>query len=442
MQALAAHGRDRGLAKLIAAQSPVYTNAVDIRTARSGDASDLLAEVREAIASGDRQKQLTAVDLAHFLPVEERVNLATPLVSEAAPGDELASKLLMLHLHAGHYEPALLPKLLPFLDGRSKNGSAAALHLALHGDAQARAEALGFLNSHGRPDANPQVVQGAFELLEHEDSRAGALEFLQWLRQRRSHFGRDNAEILDALAKHGDAGAADELMALAYGGDERDHGAVAGAVHSLAKRSAPIAFQAARRLFAASGLQSAARLLIETNTEEGLTELVQAYAVAPLTTRLSVARTLRWNGPSHKIVPALAAMAHAVDENMRKMAAELGGWMPFRWKLPFLADLASDPVRAVEHAAIDAMHRRASEHAAKEILAMAPLQTKPRQWVLLKTLIDLVDPHLLAHPGDPLAIIPLLEQLPAEFGIEAERLLKRRIDEVEKKAEREEARDR
>ncbi len=436
MQALAAHGRDKGLAHLIVAENPVYTNAVDIRSARSGDTSALTADIRAGVASGSRQEQLSAVDLSHFLLEAERVDLTAPLIAAAAPGDELAGKLLMLHLHAGHYEPTLLPKLEPFLRAGAKNGSATALHLSLHGDAAARAAAVEWIRNHGAAEMNPQTMQSAFELLKHQDSRAAAVEFLNAVRSRRYHFGRLNAEILDALATHGDAHAGDELMTLAYGGEERDLDAVAGAVRFIARQNVPGAYQAARRLFAASGDQVAARLLLETNAEDGLTELVQSYVSAPPATRNAIARTLRWSAPEDKMVTFLTGMAGAVDENLRRMAADLAGWMPFAWNLPFLRQLTGDPVRSVERAALAAVRRRAMEPAAAEILAIAPSSPKPLQWVLLQTLIDMVDPHLLAHQGDPLDIRSLLKQLPAEFGIEAERLLNRRIEKVDKDAKR------
>ena len=54
---------------------------------------------------------------------------------------------------------------------------------------------------------------------------------------------------------------------------------------------------------------------------------------------------------------------------------------------------------------------------------------------VLCALIELVDPHLLVQPGDPLDIRPLIDQLPPEFGIEAQHLLDRRRKEVDRRVE-------
>lgn len=436
MQALAAHGRDAEIASLVSASSPIYTHAVDIRQGRSGDVDLLMAEVRKRVVSADKTAHIQAVDLSHFLPEDVAFELTAPLIAVAEAGDALASRLLMLHLHHGRKEPALLPKLRPFLQGADETGETAALHLALNGDVHERAEASRWMGARDAGTVQWRSFQVALALLEHQDSRPAAVAFLDQVRHRRFHMGRLDAEILDALARHGDAVASEELATLAYGADARDLDAVFGAVRLIALRDASSAFQAARRLFARSGQQEAARLLIETDAAEGLTALVTAYVGAPLSKRLVIARTLRWNVPFERLATALAGMAGGADEATRAMGAEIAGWLPHRWNLPWLRGLAGDPVGAVEEAALTALHRRAAEHAAEELMAVIPSLPKPAQWAGLRALIELVDPHLLIQGGDPLDIRPLIKRLPAEFGIEAQRLLDRRRQEVDRKAKR------
>lgn len=436
MQALAAHGGDTGIVRLIGASSPVYTNAVDIRQARGGDVETLAAEVSSRAASGAAGARLEAVDLSHFLPEQAAFELTAQLIEVSEPGDALATKLMMLHLHHARYDPALLPKIRPFLDGDEEAGRTAALHLALHSDAAGRAEASRWLAARDTGTVQSDCFQVALALLDHRDSRAIAIAFLHGVRNRRFHMGRLDAEILDALARNGDAVATEELVSLAYGTDARDLNAVAGAVRLVARIDAPGAFQAAKRLFARSGQQEAARLLIETDAAEGLTELVMAYVGAPLPKRIAIARTLRWNVPLERIAIALAGMAGAADEGTRAMAAEIAGWMPHHWHLPWLSGLAADPVIAVEEAALETFHRRAAGQAAVELMAIIPSLPKPAQWAYLNALIELVDPHLLLQPGDPLDVRPLIKQLPPEFGIEAQRLLDRRRQDVDRKVAR------
>jgi hypothetical protein len=68
-------------------------------------------------------------------------------------------------------------------------------------------------------------------------------------------------------------------------------------------------------------------------------------------------------------------------------------------------------------------------------MALMPTLARPAQWASLRALVDLVDPHLLVQAGDPLFIGRMLEALPEQFRIEAQRLLDRRRQDVDKKAE-------
>ncbi|MET4666317.1 hypothetical protein [Sphingomonas sp. PvP056] len=435
MQALAAHRGDNGIARLIGASSPVYTHAVDIRQGHAGEDETLVTAIRTRVATSDPQAHIEAVDLSHFLPPLTALDLTAPLIAVAAGGDALARRLMMLHFHHGHYEPALHAKLAPLFDGEDEAGEIAALHHAINGDAGGRALAVRWLEGRGRD--RWRSLQVAMTLLDHADSRAAAISFLNRHRDRRFHMGRLDAEVLDALARHGDAVASEELVQLAFGTGARDLDAVAGAVRLVAQKGTPGIFQAARRLFAKSGQQEAARLLIETNAREGLTELVTAYVGAPLPRRLAIARTLRWNVSRARLAPALAGMSRARDEATRQMAAEIAGWLPHRWQLQWLGDLAADPVREVEEAALAAFHRRAAGAAAVELMAVIPKLAKPAQWACLSALVELVDPHLLIKTGDTLDIRPLLERLPPEFGIEAKRTLERQRDDMDRKVARE-----
>ncbi|MBJ7441638.1 MAG: hypothetical protein JHD35_21835 [Sphingopyxis sp.] len=435
MQALAAHRGDNGIARLIGASSPVYTHAVDIRQGNAGDYEQLEAAIRARVATSDGQAHVEAVDLSHFLPPHAALDLTAPLIAVAAPGDALAHRLMMLHFHHGHYEPALSAKLAPLVDGDNEGGEIAALHHALHGDAAGRTLAMRWLE--GRGIDSWRSVQVAMTLLDHDDSRAAAIAFFDRHRDRRFHMGRLDAEVLDALARHGDTVASEELIQLAFGTGARDLDAVAGAVQLVARQRTPGIFHAARRLFAKSGQQEAARLLIETDARQGLTELVTTYVGAPMPRRLAIARTLRWNVSRAQLAPALVAMSRAEDDATRQRAAEIAGWLPHRWQLPWLADLAADPVREVEEAALAAFHRRAAGVTAAELMAVIPGLAKPAQWACLSALIELVDPHLLIKTGDPLDIRPLLERLPPEFGIEAKRMLERRRDDIDRKVARE-----
>ena len=441
MQALAAHGLDEGLVRLIGNSSPVYTDAVEIRRALSGDTVALEQNIRSRLAINSEAAWLQAVDLAHFLPAELALDLTAPLIARAAPGDDLAKRLLMLHYHYEHYEPAMLQKLRPFLDAKGGDGGTAAAHFASVGDAVVRGEALRWLTNFGLGESQWIGVQIAIKLLDHEETRESAFEFLTKLRTQLSGFGRLDAEILDALARHGDNLASEQLVNLSYGSGSRDLNAVAGAVRIASRRDAPTAFHAARRLFAQTGQQEAARLLMETDPDAGMATLMAAYIGASLDKRLFIARALRWKAPMDRLVPALAALASAPDEEMRQIAAEIGGWLPVSEKLPWLQALARDPVRDIQQAGLTALQRRAADVAGLDLMELIPTLRPPAQWACLRALIDLVDPHVLSEKGDPLDIRPTLEALPSQFRIEADRVLTRQRQDVDKKATQEAARE-
>lgn len=431
MQALAAHGRDRGLARLIDDSSPVYTNAINIRQAREGDPSGLLAEIVAKIASSDKADHIKAVDLSHFLNADTSIAVTQPLLATAQPGDEVSVRLLNQHFHRGRYDPILLSKLLPFLSSAADPAPRVVQHLANYGDDAARAEAVKWLSGPGA-SAGRQNVQAAFALLDHTDSREGAIAFLSRLRDT-TGLGRLGADILQVLADNGDRGAQEQLGQLAFGGKSQDLDAVAGAVRKASAGNTYGAFQAARRLFSKSGQIEAARIVVQADANEGVAELLRAYPGSNQPKRLAISRILRWHAPPEALLPRLSTLAASKLAGDRKMAAEIAGWIDHNVDLEWLRGLAEDPVQAVEEAAISSLRGRAQSGAASGMIAAIPHISKPRQWAFMRALIDMQDPHLLRHSGDPIEIRKAISGLPVEFGVEAQRLLDRRQQEVDRK---------
>ncbi|MBY5570521.1 hypothetical protein HFO55_25270 [Rhizobium leguminosarum] len=433
MQALAAHGRDAGLARLIQDNTPIYNNAVSIWQARSGNAAALIEQVNAKMASADIEERAKAVDMSHFLEADISIALTMPLIASATPGDMVASRLLMLHFHRERYEPALLPKIVPFLSSSSATGSMAAFHLASHGDAHGRAAAIGWLGEHGLEETQYRSVETALGLLEYDDSRDGAISFLRRLRDRETLYWRHNTDILDALATHGDEKAAKQLEDLAFASKSKDMNAVASAVRIVSRMNSEGAFQAARRLFVKSSQLETAKIVMDTDPVRGVAELLKAYVGANLPKRLAIARTLRWGAPSETLFSVLSALATSASAIDRKMAAEIGGWLSHAQDIQWLSELTADPVQSVEIAALEAVRLRGKASAARELMAAIPSLAKPRQWAYMRTVIDMVDPHLITHVDDPLCLRSLLDTLPKEFAIEAQQLIDRRRKDVARK---------
>ena len=83
-------------------------------------------------------------------------------------------------------------------------------------------------------------------LLDHADSRGAAVSSLNRHRDGRFHMGRLDAEVRDALARHGETVASEELFQLAFGTGARDLDAAAGAVRLVTHPPLPDPRPAAR----------------------------------------------------------------------------------------------------------------------------------------------------------------------------------------------------
>lgn len=434
-RALTAHHRDEGLIRLVEANTSISSEAVDIRQAQPGDTSGLVAAIRAKVASEEPSDWVHSVDLSHFVSEDDALALTAPLVGRASAGDTLAERLLTLHFHRGRYEPSLLPKLSPWLATTGELSAYAALHLAVHGDQEARAAALSWL---GRADAGPtwRLLQVALALLDHEDTKAGARAYLAALDKRQVHYGHLDIEVLRRLVDEGDVVARERLLSIAFGSGVHDMGAVAKAVEAVLPVDREGAFHAARRLFVNAKQLGAALTLMAVDPERATTELLTTYLSANAEMKTQIGRTLRLKADNGRLASVLSMLANSVREDERQIAAEIGGWLSHRVEAGFLKTLVVDPVEDVAEAAIRSIGKRRAAGHAEELIRLIPTRDKPAQWAMLRALVELVDPHILADREDALAFRALLDSLPEEFRIEANRLIERRIKDVEREIAR------
>lgn len=431
--ALAAHRKDDVLSELLASGDYIYNDAVEIRRSRPPMADEDVAGYRDALRSGELKEAKQAVRMSAFAGSPDLFAEVVGALLRDDIGADLLKEAVGVFRYNGIYDPRLLPLIGGGLDA-NEEGAFAAGYLAMHGDAEARAVAAAWLN--GLPDNELHqrefvVVQ---DLLEHPDSKQAALDFLhRRLRgRRRSHY----AGLVIELAESGDAEAVEAVHSLAYqsprfGDDHPIH-----AIRFLGKTAPDEAFAAAERLFARHRDASAAREMLLLDGERALSIILAAHRHASCNLRWWLARLLRWYAARPLYLEVLEAMAVSADQKERQEAAELAGWLPNTEQVPLLDRLTDDTVRDVELAAFAALRRRSMEKIAVALMGQLANAPRPLAWARMRAIIRLVDPHVLGRRDDPAWIGPALDELPAEFRIDAKRWLDRARKKVEDEAKK------
>ncbi|MCK9543768.1 MAG: hypothetical protein M0R03_17245 [Novosphingobium sp.] len=434
--ALAAHRRDAVLESLVASDAPIMLNALAIRHAREPMSDENVAIYRDALRSDDVEKAKHAARMSAFAG---RADLFADLVKAVLREDmgaELMDEAIGVFRHNGIYDPRLLPLVEPRLHDE-KTASFAADYLATHGDAAARVVVGGWLEGRSEQVLQDSELSVLEELLEHEDSEARALVFIQ--ERMRGPGWRRHPELTLRLAATGDVAAMEFVHSRAFQsprfGDEHP----IHAIRFLGKSDPEAAFAAAERLFTRHHEFAAAREMLRFDGARALPILLAVYRDAPCALRWWIARLLRWHAPQPLYNESLAAYAGSEDEIERCEAAELAGWLPSAQPSPLLVRLVEDPVRDVEMAALAGVRRRHMETAGLSLMKQLQGAPRPLAWARLRAIIRLVDPHVLSHRGDPACIAPVLHLLPPEFKIDAKSRLdgaRKKVDEEAKKRDK------
>jgi len=434
MHALAAHHIDPGLVGMVRKGSPVFLKAVDIRNGGPPVGSETLDSIRALLADPDPAERRIGISLCAFLDGETGGALLAPYLTNPDTTEEEAGLVISILTQTNHYNAAFLPKVRGRLD-REDRGISAARYLVSHGDAEARAALVDWLDDHPLTRLSYSEMPIVFHLLNFEDSRTGALRFLA--RLRASSLGRSSeGRILSILAENGDLNAKRDLERLAYRSPRNGSGTTVTAIRFLSRERPVDAQAAADRLFRRSHDLDAAALLIRINPTYGLEVLLQAYPTASVPTQWGLGRVLRAADGRTDILAGLGALAESADSAQRQAAADLAGWMPAEQDVAFLESLADDPEPNVESAALDGLRRRNADAGAAKLIATLPAQPRSRQWAWLNALIELGDPSHLQNARDARAIHGLLETLGEDFAQEAERLLEKRTKDLKESAER------
>lgn len=439
--ALAAHRQDDALALLLASGGLTYNDAVEIRRSRAPMTDEEIAPLRQALARGELEEAKQAVRMSAFAG---RRDLFADVV-EALQLDNLGARLMDEAIGILRYEGVYDPRLLPLAQALllpGEKGSFAAGYLAMHGDQEARAAVIDWLAQLPKNELQHRDLIVVDHLLDHPDSERSALEFL-----RERLWGRGlgrYAGVTVRLAQKGDLEAISAVRSLAFQSPRFGDDHPVQAIRHLAETEPVEAFAAAERLFLRHGEAAAAREMLRLDSKRALPLIVAAYRGASWEQRWWLARLLRWYAPRTEYFQWLGARSRSGDQEDRREAAELCGWLPNRDGAELLSRMTEDPHRQVELAAFEALRRQRMEAAALRLMGQLIGAPRSLAWARLKAIVRLLDPFVLGHAGDPASIAPILDKLPAEFRIEAKRLLdgaRKKVENEARKRERDRERD-
>ncbi|HVK80017.1 MAG TPA: hypothetical protein VM915_05340 [Verrucomicrobiae bacterium] len=371
--------------------------------------------------------------MSGFLRTEQAGELLRSVFEDPNATDDEIAYVRGVLSYIGYYEHGFLARLTRLLD-HEEGGIATARYLAWSGDEAARAEVAKWLDSHELKTLRSSELPVAFRLMKFADSAEAAKAFLNRVLARGLGHG-DEGEIYAALAEAGDNEAPAKLEAIAYQDARRGSASLVSAIRALAKSSGPEAFAATERFYHRTRSDAAAYLALELDPQLGMKLLLDVYPESRVPVQWDAARTLRWLAPKRELVAELTVHADSLRASMRKMAAEIAGWLPFEQSVPFLEKLADDEDETVERAALAALRRRQADKDCASMIDDLPAQPRARQWAWLNAIVRCGDPDCLANAADPRALHSVLNELGDEFRAEANRVLQTRMRAVDKQAE-------
>jgi hypothetical protein len=431
MQALAIHQCDSQLEAMVRANSPIYVNAAEMRSAEGRPVHSLRRRVKALISTGDPEELKIAAKLAGFLRgPEDARRLLSAFLSGDTP-EPVRRSMIGTFRALNFYEPSMLPVLCDLLGNKiDDDGQFAASYLAEFGDEEARAAIVAWLQN---------LDLGTWS--SSHDAFLQPLLVVDFLRRSRKGGHRlISSHYLHILAAEGDVQAQEELARFAYREPRFGSQSTTGGIVHLRQQDADEAFFAARRFLIRKEAQDAIVLLLQINMNKAVPLLIEKYRSAKPSVRCEIARRLRLYMPREQLGILLDSLAKSGSPADKMIATELAGWMPPGLQLDWLEKFADQATSRLREAARDALRSRAREAAAMEHLRAMPTCSKPSRWARLQTIFDCVDPDFLWSADDPASLSEFLDANPPEFEVEARQLVNSRskkLDDEARKADRE-----
>lgn len=436
MQSLAIHQCDDALEAMVRAGAPIFVHAAHMRGEDSRPTAKLRARVEALIARGDPEDLRVASRLAGFLRDADEARVLVPAFLDAATPEPTRRSMIGTFRAHAFYDPACLPFVRPMFEGRiDEDAQFVAGYLAAYGDAEARTAVVMWVNTLDLGVFSPSQHRYLLPLLNHEDSRGAVRAFIERSRDR-GHLPRDGAD-LQLLAEAGDTAAHEALIRAAYRSPQAFINPTVAGIRYLAKTDSDEAFFAATRLLVRHGAPAAIELLLEIDQARALGVLLARYHDADTTIlRAEIGRRLRLYVDRNKLAQWFEDLSRSSSDRDQWAAVELAAWAPADLALPWLDAIADTaPAAALREAAHCSLRSRERERAAIGHLQAMAHSAKPLKWARLNTIIECVDPYVLARPGDPASLQAFLVTSPTEFEVEAQRLHDRRRQAWKREAE-------
>lgn len=428
---LALAGDQDSIVALLRAGASIPYDVIDIFRDLPPLANSVIDVLRTDIAQGDEQRRRAALLV---LMISNRPDVSDLLagVLEGYPADSPEARLAVLALgQIGIYRADLAPRLTAML-ANDANRNTAQCYLLDCPQAEARRPLIAYLDGHALTSMSGTDFHLAFRLLKFPESAAAARRFLRRLDQSSlGAFYRGELKVF--LHGEGEEVAREQLYELAWETRSSHGGNATAAIHALAKFDPENAIEAIRRHLRVAFDYGLVQRLLMTRPDAGFDLLVNDfYRGWTRQERWLACRAIRWNVPTPQLEPKLDGLSRSADADLRRVACEFAGWQAHDLLAARLVELSEDADPKVSQAAADALERQRQQAMAIELLERLRTGATGRKWSYFVALLESGDPHLLDNPTDPLAIEPILLQLPLGCERMRERELNRAFEETKK----------
>ena len=426
--ALAVHGCDEGLYRLIMESQAPFDDAIDVRRKQGSWSQHVDTWMRADLASADSATRSGAVCALAMAPPEDAIDLLAATLARCPDADPSALTVVRISAHLGLYAPAMLPQLERMLGLALPEIREAVLpFLAEHGDAAARAVALRALSAGAAGQFDRATLRAAYALSRFEPQGGPASTRLLPFVDR--HHGIYPTGVIARRLHENGVLSNEALIDLAYSAKGMSSDCVFRLVDWIRTFDREEALAIAERRFAQTPSAGVARQILELGGADGVDHLIQAYLDDHRhEVRWLIARALRRHGERACIIARLTGLAARNTVSARVVAAELLGWIPAEQAATLVAALVDDPVTAVSDAALAAERRAEAEQWGRVLICEIAGAGHLGRWSRIQALVDLVDPYLLELDGDRdgLQIGDLVEGLDEIVAIWIEKALVRR----------------
>ena len=432
MEALASFENDEAFSNMLRRGTPADLTALDIRRSKSPIAAKIRERACVDAMSDDENSKQAGITILSLCKGKDATDCLKGVLKSNHWKSKAAHAAVWALDDVGHFSEEVLPFVVPMMaDGKQQR---VAFNYLLRRGGKAGENAIAeYLASHNRVEVTDFQEQVARILVERGESSGEAAKFLaDIIRKRNCPFGY-NRNLL-ALTRSGSSlaeGLLFESSLAKHGFGESPLIAIRG----LAGRAPDYVFDTAWRLLENDPEAGGEDVMLQVDPARAVPLLLDLLTKEIGTLhRWRIYRHLRWYAPDGHLKPQLAEMAADRDTRRRQVACDIIGWLSPGSLEGCLHQCVDDIDGDVEKAALRALRKHQKQLDVKELLSEFETMRGPACWSRLYALLDLFDPRTLARDADPLCIWPVLNKHQVEYAMEAEQILKRRVDQEKQSA--------